>query len=91
MKPTGVSTNAPWIQDVLCDMPTRPHRHVTLKGLVRDVRPGHVRNSQVWYTSLAAEYLEGMCNKLATDFEAARRDHFGQASPARRPTTPSQT
>ena len=66
-KPTGFLTNAPWIVDVVCDRATRPHNHVPLEGLVTDYRPGAVEDT-VWYTSLAAEYSEGMCNKLAKDF-----------------------
>ena len=68
-KPTGFLTNAPWIADLLCDMKERPHVHVTLEGKVADYRPGASQKT-VWYTSLAAEYSEGMCNKLATDFQA---------------------
>ena len=67
-KPTGILTNAPWIQDLPCDMETRPHVHVPLVGLVEDYRPSAVRE-KVWYTFLAAEYPEGMCNKLAKDFQ----------------------
>ena len=67
-KPTGFLTNAPWITDLPCDMKERPHVHVPLEGKVVDYRPGASQKT-VWYTSLAAEYSEGMCNKLARDFE----------------------
>ena len=67
-KSTGFLTNAPWIQDVICDRIRFPHIHVPLEGRVRDYRPG-AETEEVWYTSLAAEYCEGLCNKLARDFQ----------------------
>ena len=50
-------------------METRPHVHVPLEGKVIDYRPG-ADQDRIWYTSLAAEYTEGTCNKLAKDFES---------------------
>ena len=77
-KSTGFLTNAPWIVDWLCDMETRPHVHVPLEGKVMVHKGGadqvhklakHTEDL-IWYTSLAAEYTEGMCNKLAKGFES---------------------
>ena len=79
-KPTGILTNAPWIVDLLCDMKERPHVHVPLEGKVVDYRPG-ASQELVWYTSLAAEYTEGMCNKLAKDFEGHLKQNGHQKVP----------
>ena len=68
-KPTGFLTNAPWVVDPPCGMKERPHVRVPLEGKVADYRPG-ASQKLVWYTSLAAEHMEGMCNKLARGFES---------------------
>ena len=73
-KPTGFLTNAPWIQDVLCDRIRFPHEHVPLEGRVKDYRPG-AETEEVWYTSLAAEYCEGLCNKMAKDYQQHLVEH----------------
>ena len=73
-KPTGFLASCPWITDVVCDMATRPHTHVPLEGLVTDYQPGSSEDT-VWYTSLAAKYTEGMCNKLARDLQEHVRAH----------------
>ena len=65
-KATGVLTNAPWIEDVICDSSVRPHHHVPLMGLVEDFRTKD--GGKVWYTELAAEYPEGLCNRWAKEF-----------------------
>jgi hypothetical protein len=62
-KDTAILTNAPWITDVLCDNAVRPHHHVPLIGLVADLRSAD--EEQVFYTELAAEYPEGLCNRWA--------------------------
>jgi hypothetical protein len=65
-KETGVLTNAPWIVDLLCDAEERPHHHVPLIGLVEDFREEIA--TRVFYTELAAEYPEGLCNLWASGF-----------------------
>jgi hypothetical protein len=59
-KETGILTNAPWIVDMICDIEVRPHHHVPLVGLVEDFRSKDA--GRVFYTELAAEYPEGLCN-----------------------------
>ena len=72
-KPTGILTNAPWITDRLCDKDDRPHHHVPLVGFVQDFRSSSVE--ECFYTELAAEYPEGLCNEWAQGFSdwAAKR------------------
>jgi hypothetical protein len=65
-KETGVLTNAPWLADLLCDINSRPHHHVPLIGLVEDFREED--SKQVFYTELASEYPEGLCNLWAESF-----------------------
>jgi hypothetical protein len=62
-KETGILTNAPWLKDMICDIEVRPHHHVPLMGLVEDFRGD---GGKVFYTELAAEYPEGLCNEWAT-------------------------
>ena len=69
-KETGVLTNAPWIGDLLCDIERRPHHHVPLIGVVKDFR--EVEGRSAFYTELASEYPEGLCNLWAKGF----REHF---------------
>jgi hypothetical protein len=64
LKPTSLLTNAPWLQDSPCDMTSRAHRHVPLRGIVTDYATGR----EVFLTALAAEYPEGLCNDLAAKF-----------------------
>ena len=65
-KETGILTNAPWLVDVLCDEAERPHHHVPLMGIVKDYRETDTK--RVFYTELAAEYPEGLCNMWAECF-----------------------
>ena len=53
-----------------CDQETRPHHHVPLLGLVQDFRTNDSEhsNAQCFYTELAAEYPEGLCNVWAQGF-----------------------
>jgi len=67
-KETGLLTNAPWLVDVPCDMATRPHHHVPLIGFVEDYRANGA--DKVFFTELAAEYPEGLCNRWAKDWFA---------------------
>jgi len=60
-KETGILTNAPWLADLLCDMTTRPHHHVPLVGMVEDLQKG----GRVFFTELAAEYPQGLCDSWA--------------------------
>ena len=81
-KPTGILTNAPWLQDVICDKVLFPHHHVPLEGRVTDYRP-NPEAEHIWYTNLAAGYTEGMCNKMARDFQSHLSAHG-----VRRPVAP---
>ena len=63
-KPTGIVTNAPFLSEGLCDIQTRPHRHVPLIGFVKDFRWEGA--TDCFYTELAAEYPEGLCNAWAS-------------------------
>jgi len=61
VKPTGWLTTAPFFSIVAQKCPGPPHHsHQPLQGRVRD----HT-GREVWLTSLAAEYPQGLCEVLA--------------------------
>ena len=64
-KPTTVITNASWIPATRCSM-TVPHRHIPLVGKVP--RFGDSYQEMVWYTTLAAEYPQQLCQDWAEKF-----------------------
>ena len=80
LKPTGILTNAPWLKERRCDKETRPHHHVPLMGLVQDFRTSDAKHSdtQCFYTELAAEYPEGLCNVWARGFRLWIQDFIVQ-------------
>lgn len=61
-KPTGVLTNAPWLDKGLVCGEAPPHQHTVLEGRVWSYKV----NKEVWLTSEAAEYPTGMCEDWAT-------------------------
>ena len=69
-----------WIDDLLCDLKKRPHMHAPLESKVVGGRPG-ASQKLVWYTSLAAEFTEGMCNKFARDYEGHLKENGRQKVP----------
>ena len=62
MKPTGWLTTAPFL-GFLAQRCCHVGRHESLQGRVRD----HT-GREVWLTSLAAEYPQGLCEELATHY-----------------------
>ena len=81
-KPTGVLTNAPWILDLPCDMATRPHHHVPLRGLVEGFRLDGIVGHKVFYTELAAEYPAGLCELWARGLRNWLTRSVGAPSPS---------
>jgi len=82
LKPTGVLTNAPWLVERRCDPATRPHHHVPLMGLVKDLRTDDLEDSmtQCFYTELAAEYPEGLCGIWAQGFRSWIQDFISDVT-----------
>ena len=60
-KPTGVLTNAPWLDEGLLCERASPHQHTVLEGRVWSFKV----NKEVWLTSEAAEYPTGLCEDWA--------------------------
>ncbi len=90
-KETGVLTNAPWLQDRLCDKEVRPHHHVPLRGLVQDYRCA--QGKEVWLTELAAEYPTGLCHEWAqqfVDFVSQQPPAAGHTAAGQAGTDPAQ-
>ena len=63
-KPTGWLTNSPHLSRIAVKCPGGPgHHHPPLEGMVRDFW-----GEWVWRTALAAEYPQGLCEVLASEY-----------------------
>lgn len=64
-KPTGLLHNAPWLKKGKRCSEAPAHKHTKLEGRVWSYK----QDQEVWFTSEAAEYPSGLCERWAADWQ----------------------